>query len=896
MKNTRIPVNGIQSNNNLILKTENESTLQSYLQIRPPENAYDTSPILSFTRKREIELPWDDLIGGNELIPGSISAIRTYFESSWKKKFEEITDFLEEEFVKPLETASMYATKFEDDNYWEIDTGYAIHHANSGRWYKLLTPENNLTKDDFASPAAFDSAWEEKIIGIELLFDSAEEAKTCYSSFSEVDLRPALIERKYQEYNILRSFAHDIKNDASEFTKALIANLLESSFDPDEIIRLQDKILRLEMGEYDIQKRIDKLVADATRLGYILVDGQDKTITLKDDTPKTLEKGKLYTTFERVARWTSTESRSVSYTKSTWWGGTKHGVRKEVYQQPHEEVIEDYQEVDTNSDPLQEKQTECLREGLSVFVFERRADGFVTAEGQSLTEVMQRCSFDEDFRRKCVVMLPVVEKSLTGERIISKYSIFSRPLPGISPGILPRLSLEESLTYKTVWQEVQIGELVSSINLAPGEKRDITISKVFEEETTVSRSSTSIFEITQNESTDLASEMENQSRMEGETSSQMNFDAKVSGSYGPFSAEASASGGTSHSLKEVNDTISKVAKKAAKSVSQQNKEEVSSTESSRVKVSNTDSSTSSIENINQGRTLNLMFYRLYNKYIGGLYLENLQFNIISSQEVIAGSGVYVSRSYGLQDFAKVMSELSASHLPFDLADPDNFNQAVIQAVKDVLTRDYLKEESGEEKTPASRYSKSVGMLSMPKLIATNEEEEDLDTFVKQLQAVLINEKKEPIESQKLQVVSKGLYLDAVVGAQASTEPYSEEMRIQEVRMREAEVYAKKAEGLYKEAQALHLSRLGGGSHGNAITGFLPNAQDHQLQLQLQMPLFQGNWQLRVDGTEVGKAIEAGQANLVIQLSAGDDWLEDIDLMSRVDLFEVNSQTVVKYGV
>ena len=169
----------------------------------------------------------------------------------------------------------------------------------------------------------------------------------------------------------------------------------------------------------------------------------------------------------------------------------------------------------------------------------------------------------------------------------------------------------------------------------------------------------------------------------------MELSVKASGEYCGFTAEASASGGVNSSLKDMNQSISKVAKKAAQSVSSHNKQEVSSSSTSRTRIANVDETTATIRNINQGRSLNLFFYRLYNKYNGGLYLENLRFDVIKSTEVIEGSGVFESVSYSLNQLPGMLEELKSAQLPFAITDTDRYSSHLLDSIEELLRNEYI---------------------------------------------------------------------------------------------------------------------------------------------------------------------------------------------------------------
>jgi hypothetical protein len=472
--------------------------------------------------------------------------------------------------------------------------------------------------------------------------------------------------------------------------------------------------------------------------------------------------------------------------------------------------------------------------------------------------------------------------------------------------------LEESLTYRTAWVQTQLGELLNSINLAPDEERKVTITKRFELETTVNRTSTSIFDISRAETSDLATEMEKQTRQEQESSKSLQFSTKASGSFGPFSAEASASGGTNSSLKDMSQAISKVAKKAAKSVSSQNREEVSSTTTSRTTISNTDETVATIRNINQGRSLNLMFYRLYNKYSGGLFLEGLSFNVIPSVEVIAGSGVHTSKSYSLEELPRLIAEFKASQLPFAIKDEDRYTEQLLKSIEALLITEYsvgieadvlaTTDNIAAARTPVEQQeeatSVSVARLSFSSSqmhrIGLQAGLADVDSKLAKLsedlrQAVIYSE--DPIAPQELLVAAPGLYLDAAVGVQPSTEPYSERMREQTVALKMAEVALTRADANYREALAHNLVR----NDENLIIGVTP--QDRKtLTLTLKFPLAVGRWDFVLDGEKQGEvpADQLGNYTINLRWKTDQKWLDDPGLMKRcLELHDYEKGIVLK---
>ena len=524
---------------------------------------------------------------------------------------------------------------------------------------------------------------------------------------------------------------------------------------------------------------------------------------------------------------------------------------------------------------------------------------------------MLRCERDEDFRCRCAVFLPVIEKALSGSQVIRGYHVFIAPFPGIVPVALPRLSIRESLSYRLAWQETQLGEVVSSINLAPGESRTITVRRSYEQETVYSQKRTTIFDLQETETTDIATEMEREIGKEKQSgwnyARSQTVGASVPVEGVNVEGKTSQSFGYNQSIKSFSKTLTKVAKKASSSVNRSYKDEVTTDTRQTTKISNYDEYTSTIKNINEGRTLNLLFYRLYNRYKSGLYVDDLQFLVTPSVEIIAGSGIHDSVSFDATEFDGLLDEFGASRLPFDMDEGDEltYQRLVIEEFENLLDREYgvhrhvltlpkPKDESirlchtaaAEEEKAKKELEKCeaaqeqrLGRKRKTVLAKTRAHFEDKKHNVKErLGGLELMGKCIEKEEHDLQMLARGLYVDALVGAVPSTETYSERMREQMVALKMAEVALTEADARYRESLSQHLVRIG----GNWIVGVLPYRERNSLRLALRFPLAPGRWDLVLDGKTLCEVPDDQHGNYMIDLTWDDnqDCLDDDNLMNR----------------
>jgi len=442
------------SRDQLFGQSKPEAQIQPFLMIQPPTGPDDTPPVLSFRRKRRVELPWNEILGRNATTgETSIAAIREYFELSWglgdidQHALSEVVqgeaarivalqtagkDEKGEPASRTMYRANVDATPEGESPAVTVEAGLIIQHGTSGRWYLMVSrTDEPLSLAEVEDSEAYATLWRDKVDGVELVFDSVEAADSELTQFSEVDLRPGVIHRTFNELLIHKEFVDTVRDSAANATKDAVEKITETTLDFDELQRLQEKSFQLQIQAYEAQRRLDRLVSQAADLGFYLFL-KDKAFSFPGGKDTPVKAGEIYTQFRRTATWVTSHHRNVSQTTG-WWIFKNTKTIRQAYTETRARVVSDYKKVDTTRDPLVEAVATRRAQGMAVFVFEQGPFGFVTSDGTSLREVMTQCDRNESFRLSCVVMLPVYEESLTGERVLSKYSVFERPLPGISP-------------------------------------------------------------------------------------------------------------------------------------------------------------------------------------------------------------------------------------------------------------------------------------------------------------------------------------------------------------------------------------------------------------------------------------------------------------------------------
>ncbi len=1021
-----LQLGGVPEREGLFVNHTHAQKLHDQLELAQPGELKDAPAVLNFDRARRIDIPWKSIIEASDIgeaVMASSRSLREYFELSWwGADAEDLDDKLKilatqkEQlvFLRPPEVetdpqpdpapetppaeepAVPKALRFYRTNPasnakegTEVTEGLFFRHGRSGRlYYMILAGETPETPDEFlSSKTKYDAFWKDQVISIEPVFSNAGEAQKYCTSYSELDVRAPFIVQRYQELVALKVIADKVKKFAEDTIDQTLAATVGPSFDLEGLEDLQVRYRNISLAPSQLNNDFKRLKHQAEEMGYVLFHDGDTAEPFPDGQKPDVKAGNLYQINTREYKWIPIHDKptlkivgdAISYGLRWVFGGARGEKFQTTYEgeEENEPDVKHYDLVDTTIDLLTKRLLELRAEGKQAFVFEESSRGFVTVNGEPIGTIMDRCGYDEAFRRTCVVLIPEYDRSLTGRKVVARYHIYRHPLPGIVPTRLPSLAVRESLSFRTVWKSVELGELASTINLAPGEEREISITRSFQRETTSAETRNSVFELASSESSDLAEEMERVTSAENEFKSHAKSTSEVestqntkaeagTGKASPYKVSASSSldnrlkstfeWGADNSLKLFNKSISKVARKAARSINRNSRQEVSSASTEKTTISNAETTTIKISNINQGRTLNLMFYHVFNRFSAGLYLDDIMLEVSSGVELIAGSGIYHSASYNLNQIDNVLNELTRTPLPLEMDDIGRarYELDVLNTLDWLIAKEYEgRDEDGAsadqsdlltggntaetaatgarpadlEPLPQSTFS-SIARVTFERSAPDSQAltEAPVDSGPARTSARKRKSGTDPVEMLRrrrealsktydsiqihdlsladtsLLVASPGLYLDAIIGVRASTEPYSEEMRKQEIRMRAAEVDEAQARTRYQLAQATRVARIGVDqmmTGSNMIIGVLPDEEFRSLSLRLKFPLGPGKWTLCVDAVPIsgGKIPSTMTERVSLQLDWGDaggqDWMRDDNLIQRISLLNADTEETIE---
>ncbi|OED43118.1 hypothetical protein AB833_04480 [Chromatiales bacterium (ex Bugula neritina AB1)] len=875
--------------------------------ITPPIALPDEPPPASHTAApaRESE-PAPEGIVRSEDVFKDLPQMRKTVETSWGFK---------PHTLPPLETIFLISGDTPETSFHrmagpgaveKLEKGALVIRHGHGERYYWCVPYNGASLD-FSSGETYALSWQ-RIERLELV--SNDENNSPFPAAEEIDLGPQAIIEEFRELDLYGEFSRTLSDKADQIPDSIDA----LSAGAEQIEEALQTYRRLKMRHADIERDKEILQQRARKLGFHLaiIDEEYQPVAESTESKVTLEKGRLYRTFINRAQWTETvavpKRDQIEVTVGFWpfYYKEKRSIHRTV-QRPMAMSREyvDYEKVEVDSEPWMKKLAEIQAEaGTRCFVFDMTDTGYVTDQGERLEDVMAQCHRNEIFRLNTVLFIPAYQQRLVSGIVKSKYLVIRRPIAGMAPIGQPQFMIEEHLSYRSQWQGTELGQLTHSLNLAPGETRTVNVSRSIRRETEVVESINSVLDVTESRGEDLESSIEKTARNEGEQTSSDHWNAKAGGSYGGFSASGEAGGSNAMSSKQFAEKVGKIASKAARNMARNQRQEVSSSSTSRSVVETSESSVGEITNINQGRTLNLLFYQLNNVFHGGVFLEKLRLIVVPSTEIVAGSGIRIPFTFDLSNLSDCLTVLAADKQfwgPLGI-DPINIKLVALRALFRTLTKEYINfDHAGLDKQTLDNWnshedsSKTLGFGDkIPQAILdafnslgnANWSEEQYLKELKLVAEILVRltEQNEPVDPHRLVVPSGALYLDALVGMQPATEAYSEEMRLRELGVKDADITQRQAEAELTRAKADSYRRMPATSYTiaePAIKNVIVSDDRLTLTVMLSSALPRGRWQLTFAGLIAADIVESdiGSERLEFHWKESPEWMQVLDTKS-----------------
>jgi hypothetical protein len=780
---------------------------------------------------------------------------------------------------------------------------------------------------------AYDAAWDDQISHLESLAWSpsgeTEPRHIPFGYIENVDLSPQLILEEFARLKI----DYDVANATSTLADNMLSALATAVDAGVEHVRDRVSHAReLKGTKFAAERSMRALAERARKLQYVLAtglttngvpDNQVQVPTGPNTTrTKTVEVGKLYQFVQKVASFKVRES-----TLRTQWGfgafgpsdilrgnlivptpfnlGPVHfgfGRRKKRRDRLVNVDVryQDLEEAKIDIEPWQVLHDKLTAAGMNVLVTELTADGYCLPDGTPLREIMTRCAFDEGYREKLAVFVPIFQESLSQGLIKVRYAVAIRPEQGDEPDGFPRIYCQEQLSYRAEWVGTELGELLQSVSLAPGEERKVMLSRTIERKAETVESISTVLDVTRSTKEDLASSIENTIRNEKTTKSSSNWNANASASFGPFSGGGGGGGSKDKSVTEFAETIKKQAMTTTKEMRTNQRQEVRSSTTTTTSVNTAESTESIFKNINHGSTLNIVFFKVNNVFRAGFFLDALQLTYQPSVELIAGTGIRDSLTFKLKDLptlARLTCVDPALATGDALFDRSALERRILRAALATLFADYLGvDDSGKSfvsdattgrrtKDPSvwqTALEQAAGVVRLTgelgellaetmnmisgDLLDFDAPEVECDRAARLLDRVRFTN--QPFDPHILVVPSAAVYSDSLLGALPATEPYSERMREAEIRLRYAEIGNQVATSALKNRLCIveHVAF--------ATADIASDGRSIEIRCAFELPA--ADWIVLCDGTIVGSGRLIAPADRLRVVLQAPDALKDPD--------------------
>lgn len=846
---------------------KNKKELQKKLQLLAPSKFLNSNTILDFERYKNIEVDWKNLLSfKKEYIESLSSKFKDYLFKFWdnKNSYDDFNtnenDFpttflnstLNNQLIKDIYWKELKVCYISDiTNKCEIsENTFCLVHKVSERLYYISSKKNEIFKvndiqklinikfspnSDFNSQT-LNNLWSSLDI-LEIQF------KICYEFdnklndevnknklqnflpynlivdrsilFYQDEIRRLNNELKFYD-NLKELYKPDAKNGDSLIKD--IAKNYSNTLDSTSLEIAKNNYLEVESKWLDIKEKLRIIKSNIELSGKFIaiIEVNETDIIFNNNTVVSANKGipgDIYQIIDEYHTYNTTEVEYVwRRTGSIRHGNDSEGYVKKTKTKTVTEIRKKaihFEFIDPLKKIIDDIKENTKNQSLFHYSFIKTPQGYVNENDSSITikSILKKCELDEKFRLSCIISVVTYDFILSEKKYPRDAKVFVFPLPNLFEYEFPDIKIRESLSYRIAWEGAELGQLVNSINLAPGETRQITLSTSFTQQTTKSSSIKSTSEMSTSNSFDLSSELQNEASTE--INKKSSFSANAGFSFGGFGG--GASGGTDSNIRTFTKDMSKLAKKASSNINRKLTSEINESSSQSISINQSSSKTSTISNINQGSTLNLMIYQINNKFKSGLFIEQFEISLIENFELIPNSGLieekvinfknkdrffeylynYLEKiTYQLEEFDKKTIELKILKKIISIIEEDYRIEKLIKSKETIISKvekninsnieleNYINENNKLMINRNDNIEKIKEKYNENKNIIINVTN-DFDNYLKNCEFIdknLFEIDDELLESSFFTINSGAFYIDSLVGMNPATEPYSESMR------------------------------------------------------------------------------------------------------------------------
>ena len=364
-----------------------------------------------------------------------------------------------------------------------------------------------------------------------------------------------------------------------------------------------------------------------------------------------------------------------------------------------------------------------------------------------------------------LLFLPVISPRVSGRPEIVKYLAIHNPIRGRGNNIAPRVFLNE--TYRVALGQVPghwLGSFSHSVSLFPGEARSFKLVTEQRLETEQSNEGLSSQKTSTESRVNVRTQVRNELERENRSSRSSHWNASASGggSWGVFSAKASAGGGgnSSKSSRELARNLSDRIADVLNSASSSNEVQLKTSESVKESRSTVSEQTIEFSNVNHGRAVNFKFFQVMHKYDEAVSLHDVRVVVEYADEIIPGLDITRAAVFRLDELDGILPELIEE-------ERDAIRGAIITFVRERHKEREITFDDGSKEQVA--FLREEGGQPVG-LIARN-----------------------VLERRNWFVNSGAFFVESEVSTQPATEKYVEDARSAEIAMQKASVARVQAE-------------------------------------------------------------------------------------------------------